>query len=89
MFIHSYNPLHLYRLSGKVKDINKKEVPGPGQYEVPVKVISGPKFGFGTSKRDSKVKNESPGPGHYKVPVKVATVEKYALPNQNEDFRFV
>lgn len=79
----------LYRLGAKNKDADKKVVPGPGQYDVPAKAVSGPKYGFGTSIREQKQKNEVPGPGHYKVPVKVANVEKYALPNQNEEFRYV
>ena len=67
----------------------KNDLPGPGEYKVPEKVVEGPKFGFGTSARKFETKEDSPGPGYYKIPVKVAVVEKHIIPNQNEDFKYV
>ncbi len=69
--------------------MSKQEIPGPGAYSRDSS-INGPKFGFGTDKRDHDKKNSTPGPGAYKVPTKVADVNKYVMPhNPGEEFRFV
>ena len=67
-----------------------KDAPGPAVYNTNLSSIRGPRYQFGTSKREEHRKKEtSPGPGHYKLPVKFAEVPRYALPNQKEEFKFV
>ena len=41
--------------------------PGPGNYEIPSKMVEGPKFLFGNKPEDfeTKKKRMSPGPGAY------------------------
>ena len=38
-------------MSGRTSELKKINVPGPGEYQIPEKVVEGPKFGFGTSQR--------------------------------------
>ena len=50
-------------------------VPGPGEYENDraIEKKSGPKYGFGTSKRydAAKAKINVPGPGNYEMPNRI------------------
>ena len=79
----------LYRISGKVSDLKKLEVPGPGEYKPIEKAIEGPRYGFGTGPRVIPKRDESPGPGAYKLPSQIANLPSHALANQNEEFKFV
>jgi len=45
-------------------------VPGPGAYASEIKK-EGPKFGFGTSKRNEAKPSAVPGPGNYAVPTTI------------------
>lgn len=56
---------------------------------MPEKSLEGPKFGFGTGLRVIEKRDNSPGPGSYKLPSQISNLPSHALPNQNEDFKFV
>lgn len=68
-------------------------VPGPGSYVNNAQKMkqSAPSFGFGSSKRPEigKQNLNVPGPGSYKLPAKVSDVAAYALPNRNQDSKYV
>lgn len=69
-------------------EINKLNVPGPGQYlnEKEKLKTAAPSYGFGSSKRPDIGGNKkmiTPGPGNYKVPVKIADAQDFALPNKD------
>ncbi len=65
----------------------RREVPGPGNYDIKGANSTGVKFGRDYRGRD--LSKDGPGPGAYKIPVKVADVPKYLNTNQPEEFRFV
>lgn len=73
----------------RYKQQQNMNTPGPASYENVKTSKKGPKFPFGTANRTSNNIGDSPGPGSYKVPVKVANLPRYALPSQNEEFKFV
>lgn len=64
------------------------ENPGPGNYGN-IGGLGGPTFGFGTGSRHDQKKDNTPGPGHYKVPCHVQNLPTYAMPDRNENFRYV
>jgi hypothetical protein len=72
---------------------NRKEVPGPGNYEIFNKTFSEPSggFGFGSSpQRPAPIlKSIAPGPGQYKLKSTFADVPLYLIPNQNSELNYV
>jgi len=59
-----------FTMGGKTKDLNKNDLPGPGQYDESTKLTKthGGSLKFGSSKRQELVNNstrELPGPGNY------------------------
>jgi len=52
--------------------------PGPGFYSLKDN-LPGPKYGFGSSKRDGLKKSDVPGPGTYNLKPKFADVPNYVF----------
>lgn len=83
------NPKFSIGLAERGSLLDKKNVPGPGQYMLNSDKAKKPiKSGFGSSERkdDSSLGKDSPGPGAYKIPVKVKNVPQYA--NAKGDTKF-
>mgnify|MGYP006148628653 FL=1 len=69
---------------------NKNKGPGPGNYEFEAKnKESAPKYGFGSSTRAEIKKLNVPGAGSYRVPTTIGNVAAYAMPNRNEQYKYV
>ena len=63
-------------------DDNKSFVPGPGHY--PIKGSQeGPKFGFGTGKREAAKISNVPGPGRYNIPSTVGELPAHEKSKHN------
>ena len=45
-------------------------IPGPGYYPLN-ELGTGPKYGFGTGKRQPNKFSDAPGPGHYEIPSRI------------------
>ena len=66
--------------------------PGPGNY--PPTVVNkrtSPRYGFGSSTRDTgkKMNLNVPGPGAYKLNNTVGSVPDYAIPNRTQEQKYV
>ena len=64
-------------------------VPGPGNYQLAMhNKRQSPKFGFGSSTRDTgtKTKLNVPGPGAYMVNSTIGQVAKYSMPSRSTEF---
>ena len=69
---------------------NKNKGPGPGNYEFEAKnKDKAPSYGFGSSTRQEIKKLNVPGAGSYKVPTTIGNVASYAMPNRNEQYKYV
>lgn len=53
-------------------------LPGPGQYAHPTTVGVGPKWGFGSDRREKVKTKDVPGPGTYELPATIANIPSYA-----------
>ncbi len=54
--------------------------PGPGEYDHRMTTGEGAKVGFGTQKKQTKVKKTyDPGPGSYQLPSTVGHIPKYLM----------
>ena len=64
--------------------------PGPGNYNTDKDTKkNAPKYGFGSSNRNTFELKAGPGPGAYKVPNTVGDVPSYAIPNRPDSMKFV
>ena len=69
---------------------NKNKGPGPGNYEFEAKnKDKAPAYGFGSSTRAPIKKLNVPGAGSYKIPTTIGDVASYAMPNRNEQYKYV
>lgn len=68
----------------------KEGTPGPGMYDYK-STDNGPKYGFGTEKKDNNSQNTFPGPGQYLIPCSIADVNDYTRESGTFDpnFRYV
>jgi len=67
-------------------------VPGPGNYQNSMTdKKQAPKYGFGSSTRETgnKVKLNVPGPGSYKLKSSIGDVPEHAMPNRDPAYKFV
>ena len=67
-------------------------VPGPGNYNANLNdKKAAPKYGFGSSTRDTgkKTKMNVPGPGSYKLKSSIGDVPEHAMPNRDDAFKYV
>lgn len=67
-------------------------VPGPGNYQASLNdKKSSPKYGFGSSTRDTgnKAKLVVPGPGAYKLKSTIGDVPEHAMPNRDDAYKYV
>ena len=68
--------------------ITNNKVPGPGNYEAHLKdKKDAPKYGFGSSTRDEKLKLNVPGPGSYRINSSIGDVPAYAMPNRSDEYK--
>ena len=64
--------------------------PGPGNYDVDKDTKKrAPKYGFGSSNRNTFKLKQGPGPGDYRVPTTIGDVPSYAIPNRPESMKYV
>ena len=67
-------------------------VPGPGNYQSTLTdKKASPKYGFGSSTRETpgKSKLNVPGPGTYKLKSTVGDVPEHAMPNRDPQYKYV
>ena len=67
-------------------------VPGPGNYQISFTNKRGsPKYGFGTSTRETgkKTKLNVPGPGAYKLRSAIGDVPDHAMPGRKDDYKYI
>lgn len=67
-------------------------VPGPGNYQSTLTdKKNAPKYGFGSSTRETgqKTKLSVPGPGAYKLKSSIGDVPDHAMPNRDQKYKFV
>lgn len=79
-----------FSMKGRHAPSKSLNVPGPGTYSKNLAdKRQAPSFGFGKGPQiDPLRKTISPGPGAYRVPSTVGNLPTYALPNQNDAFRY-
>ena len=67
--------------------------PGPGTHDVNFKIDkrSSPRYGFGSSTRESGKKSTTlgPGPGAYRLPHSVGSVPDYSIPGRTDDVKYI
>ena len=72
-----------------------KNTPGPGAYDFnTVDKRRFPSYGFGSGTREQaanakRAKLNVPGPGTYKLVSGVGDVPQYAMPDRNDEFKYV
>lgn len=73
-----------------LKRVKRENVPGPGMYDGGSKE-NGPKYRFGSEKRDQNTKNSMPGPGQYRIPCSIVDVNDYTRGAGNFDpnYRYI
>ena len=67
-------------------------VPGPGNYQIGLNdKKNSPKYGFGSSTRETgqKTKLSVPGPGAYKLKSSIGDVPEHAMPNRDPKYKFI
>ena len=70
--------------------VTNNKVPGPGNYEMHLKdKKDAPKYGFGSSTREEKLKLNVPGPGSYRINSSIGDVPSYAMPNRSDEFKYI
>jgi len=66
--------------------VTNNKVPGPGNYEAHLNNRKdAPKYGFGSSTRDEKIRLNVPGPGSYKLNSSIGDVPAYSMPNRSAE----
>ena len=87
-----HSPTWKLGTSKKLLKLNiNTDIPGPGAYTVRTKSSSGPKFGFGKSKRGFLTINNMPGPGTYHIPCSIEFLNTYTRRKGrfDEEFRYI
>ena len=77
------------KLGSSLVDTSNKN-PGAGAYEASLNdKKAAPKFGFGSSTRNTKQNMNVPGPGAYRIPSSIGDVPNYAMPNRTDESKYI